>query len=238
MTSLFCCALFLGIANPVAVPVLEPGEKDKGFVPLFNGKDLTGWKEMAGNPHNWVVEDGMLVCAGKGGGWLGTTKSYANFVLRLEYRLLPHGNSGVYLRAPEKGWISRAGMEIQILDDAHPKYASLKPYQFTGSLYHVVPAKRGASRPAGQWNQMEIRAQGQHIEVKLNGKTITKADLKQALKDPAVAREHTGLKRASGQLGLQSHSERVEFRKIRIKELPAPGGQTGNSSGAQKKDEL
>lgn len=194
-------------------------EKAEGFLSLFNGKDLTGWKLYQSKPEGWTVEDGLLVCTGKGGGWLGTERDYANYVLRLDYRVGPAGNSGVYLRAPEEGQISRAGIEIQILDDFHPKYAKLDFYQYTGSIYHVVAPTQRASKPAGEWNTLEIRAVGREVVVVLNGKKIVDADLDRPLRDPAVAKEHTGLARTTGRIGLQSHSERVEFKNIRVKEL-------------------
>jgi hypothetical protein len=194
-------------------------DKEEGFVPLFNGKDLSGWKEYDSKGENWAVEDGLLVCRGKGGGWLGTDRDYANFVLRLEYRLQPGGNSGVYLRAPESGHISRVGMEIQLLDDNHPDYAHLDFYQYTGSIYHVVAPTQRAGKPGGQWNAIEVRADGPVVTVVLNGKKVVNADLNWYLKDPAVAREHTGLTRTTGRLGLQSHTGRLEFRNLRVREL-------------------
>jgi hypothetical protein len=195
------------------------GQADEGFTPLFNGVDLTGWKQYQSDKENWSVEKDMIVCQGRGGGWLGTLRDYGDFEVRLEYRLKPAGNSGVYLRAPVKGWISRDGMEIQILDDLHPTYAKIDYYQYTGAIYHVVPPKRRAAKPAGEWNAMAIRAHGRQVQVKLNGITILDADLDQCRKDPAVAKEHPGLARATGKIGLQSHTDRVEFRNIRIKEL-------------------
>jgi hypothetical protein len=200
-------------------PVRTDGQSDAGFAPLFNGMDLTGWKQYQSDKENWSVEKGLLVCQGRGGGWLGTLRDYADFELRLEYRLKPGGNSGVYIRAPVNGWISRDGMEIQILDDLHPSYAKIDYYQYTGSIYHVVPPKRRASKPAGEWNAMAIRAKGRQVQVKLNGITIVDADLDQCRKDPAVAKEHPGLARNSGKIGLQSHTDRVEFRNILVKEL-------------------
>lgn len=197
---------------------LWPGFAD-GFVPLFNGKDLGGWKLYESKEGNWVVEDGMLVCVGKGGGWLGTDRDYADYILQLEYRLKPGGNSGVYLRAPEKGHISRAGMEIQILDDDDRRYAKLQPYQYTGALYHVVAPSQRVTKRAGEWNAMEIRAEGRRLRVSVNGKQVVDADLDRYAKDPEIGKEHTGLARTTGRIGLQSHSERVEFRKILVKEL-------------------
>jgi len=197
----------------------EEKEKTDGFVPLFNGRDLKGWKQFASEKDSWAVEEGLLVCKGGGGGWLGTEHEYADFELRLEYRLKPGGNSGVYIRAPDKGHISRDGMEIQILDDFHPNYAKLDFYQYTGSIYHVVAPTRRTSKPAGQWNAMTIRAHGRQVVVQLNGVTIVDADLDRCLKDPAVAKEHPGLKRSTGRIGLQSHTDRVEFRNIRVKEM-------------------
>lgn len=207
------------VALPLSGQTLNDKEKADGFVPLFNGQDLSGWKQFASKKDAWIVEQGVLVCQSGGGGWLGSEREYADFELRLEYRLKPHGNSGVYIRAPDKGHISREGMEIQILDDFDPKYAKLDFYQYTGSIYHVVAPTRRASKPAGKWNTLTIRAHGRQVVVKLNGATIIDADLDRCLKDPAVAKEHTGLARTSGRIGLQSHTDRVEFRNIRIKEL-------------------
>jgi hypothetical protein len=181
--------------------------------------DLSGWKQFAGKDENWIAEEGLIVCQGKGGGWLGTEREYANFEVRLEYRLKPAGNSGVYIRAPEKGHISRDGMEIQILDDFHPKYANIDFYQYTGSIYHVVPPTRRTGKKAGEWNAMAIRADGNHVTVTLNGVKIVDADLEKCRQEPAVAKEHPGLARTTGRIGLQSHTDRVEFRNIRLKEL-------------------
>lgn len=211
--------LALLFVAPTLAFSLDEKEKTDGFVPLFDGKELTGWKRYDSKADVWTVEDGMIVCTGKGGGWLGTERDYADFILRLEYRLKPAGNSGVYIRAPEKGHISRAGMEIQLLDDFDPRYAKLDFYQYTGSIYHVVPPTRRASKPAGQWNTIEIQAAGRQIRVVLNGIQIVDADLDRCLKDPAVAKEHPGLTRRAGRIGLQSHTDRVEFRNLRIKEI-------------------
>ena len=139
---------------------------------------------------------------------------------RVEFKLPKGGNNGVAIRYPGKGRASGDGMgEIQILDDDDPKYAKLDYYQYTGSIYHVVPPSRRASKPAGEWNKIEIRAAGRQVTVVLNGKKIVDADLDWYLKDEAIAKEHTGLKRTTGRIGLQDHNDRVEFRNLRIKEV-------------------
>lgn len=199
------------------LPAVGQDAREEGFVPLFNGKDLSGWKQYAGKDKTWTVENGTIVCLGSGGGWLGTEKDYGDFELRLEYKLLPAGNSGVYIRAPETGHISRVGMEIQLLDDFHPKYANLHFYQYTGAIYHVVGPNQRATRKAGEWNAIAIRAVGRDVQVTLNGKRIVDTDLDRWAKDPAIAKEHPGLLRTAGKIGLQSHTDRVEFRNIRVK---------------------
>jgi hypothetical protein len=102
-----------------------------GFVPLFNGKDLTGWKIHGGNIKAWGVENGLLYVAQPARQqpgsraepfWLMTEKEYGNFELRLEFRVPVNGNSGVALRAPLVGDPAYQGMEIQILDDYAPRY--------------------------------------------------------------------------------------------------------------------
>ena len=219
MPRLFLVCPALAISWFCAAQTPEDGEKAYGFVALFNGIDLCGWKQYASDKKEWTVEDGLLVCRKGGGGWLGTDRNFADFELRLEYRLRPGGNSGVYLRAPEQGHISRVGMEIQIIDDFHPNYHHLDFYQYTGSIYHVVAPTRRTSKPAGQWNSLTIRARGRQVTVTLNGSKIVDADLERCRLDPEVAKEHPGLTRSTGRIGLQSHTDRVEFRNIRIKEF-------------------
>lgn len=209
------CILLIASVNS-----LPAGDKAEGdFKPLFNGKDLTGWKQYAGKSGVWFVEKDKIVCEKGGGGWLGTEKDYADFELRLEYRLTPGGNSGVYIRAPQTGHISRVGMEIQLLDDAHSNYAKVKPYQNTGAIYHVVGPTERHAKPAPEWNDLTILAKGRVVQVTLNGKKIVDADLEKYVAIPAVAKEHTGLKRDAGKIGLQSHTDRVEFRNLRIREV-------------------
>lgn len=191
---------------------------ESGFTDLFNGKNLDGWTLVAGTGRGYIVENGVLVCPEDGGGNLLTERDYDNFVLRFEFKLAPGGNNGVGIRAPLAGDIAYSGMEIQILDHGHPKYKSIQPWQRNGSVYNVVPAKADALKPAGEWNQEEITADGKKITVKLNGVVITEADLS-TVTDPEVLKKHPGVLRSSGRIGFLGHGTRVEFRNIRIKRL-------------------
>jgi hypothetical protein len=195
------------------------GADDAGFTPLFDGKSLAGWKVVGGKPDAWGVEDGRIVSYGHGGGWIGTDRTYSDFELRLEFRMTPESNSGVYLRAPrDTTRISRTGMEIQLLDETHPRYKDIKDYQRTGAIYQVAAPRPGHLKPTGEWNTMEIAATGPHVTIKLNGATVVD-DRLDAHTDPKLVAEHPGLKRTEGLIGLQSHNGRVEFRNIRVKDL-------------------
>lgn len=206
-------ALFLTLL--LASPQAEPG-----FTSLFDGKSLAGWTLVGGAGPGYVVRDGVLICPKDGGGNLLTEKEYANFVLRFEYKLAPGGNNGVAIRAPKEGNPAFDGMELQILDDPAEMYKNLQPYQYHGSVYGLVAAKRGAPKPAGEWNTEEITANGRRITVKVNGRTIVDADLNR-VSDPQAIAEHPGMFREKGHLGFMGHGpEEVQFRNIRIRELP------------------
>ena len=212
MQRIFAGVLFAAVAFGAA-----PAEP--GFQALFNGRNLEGWKLVGGVGPGYVVEGGRIVCPPDGGGNLFTEKEYANFVLRLEFKLSEGGNNGVGLRAPYEGDAAYQGMEIQVLDDPAPRYKDIKPAQHCGSIYDVFPARQGALKPTGQWNAYEITANGRRIAIRLNGKTIVDADLDTA-RDPAVLKRHPGLARATGHIGFLGHKSHVEFRNVRVKELP------------------
>ena len=108
----------------------------RGFISLFNGKDLTGWKATA-KAEVWGAENGVIFCSGKGGGWLLTEKEFSNFELRLEYKLPKQGNSGVAIRTPFKGDPAYVGMELQLIDDEGWP-GKLQTWQQTGSIYNEI----------------------------------------------------------------------------------------------------
>lgn len=199
-------------------------ETEEGFVPLFNGKDLSGWvygkkgqgENKAGK--GYQVENGVLYCTGADGGNLYTEKEYADFVLRFEFKLAQNANNGLGIRAPLEGDSAYVGMELQILDNTGPAYQKLRPAQYHGSIYDVVAAKREYLKPIGEWNQQEVIAKGPRITVKLNGEVIVDANLDDVT-DAAVLKKHPGLKNAKGHIGFLGHGTRVEFRNIRLQEI-------------------
>ncbi len=208
--------LIVILAFLIAVPGVKAAER--GFTQLFDGKTLSGWTLVGGKGPGYVVANGILICPAEGGGNLFTEKEYSNFAFRFEFRLTPGANNGIGIRAPLEGDAAYAGMEIQVLDNTAPPYAHLRAGQYHGSIYDVVPAKRDFLKPVGDWNQEEIRAEGRHIRVTLNGTVLVDANLDD-IKDPEVLKKHPGLARTSGHIGFLGHGTRVEFRNIRIQEL-------------------
>jgi hypothetical protein len=193
---------------------------EPGFVPLFDGKTLSGWKLVGGRGPGYVVQDGKIVCPADGGGNLFTEKEFGNFAFRFEFLLTAGANNGVGIRAPYEGDAAYQGMEIQILDDGDAVYlGKIHPEQYHGSVYDVIPARTGYRKPVGEWNTEEIIADGRRIKVTLNGVIILDADLS-IVKEPKVLARHPGLARSAGHIGFLGHGTRVEFRNIRIKALP------------------
>ncbi|TVQ02362.1 MAG: DUF1080 domain-containing protein [Balneolaceae bacterium] len=198
----------------VTVPVTPEAPREKAhFGALFNGENLDGWEVVGGQPGSWGVENGMLYTTGVGSGWISTTSVYDDFIIELEYRVPVGGNSGVFIRAPRDGNPAYQGLEIQILDDYAERYANLQPWQYTGSIYDVLAPSKRVTKPAGEWQQMKIVAKGPRVQVTLNGEMILSANL---INHMEKASGHPGLVRRSGYIGLQNHSDRVDFRNIRV----------------------
>jgi hypothetical protein len=226
---------FVMIAGGCVALALTTGvqAQENGFTSLFNGKDLTGWVygTRRGAPNKsgkgYQVENGVLFTTKDDGGNLFTEKEYSDFILRFEFKLTENANNGIGIRAPLEGDVAYVGMEIQVLDDSGSQYTNLLPGQYHGSIYRVVPARRGFQKPVGEWNSEEIRAEGRHITIVLNGTTIVDANLDD-VKDEEVLKEHRdlskpegsrGIANTKGHIGLLGHGAHVEFRNIRIKEL-------------------
>ncbi|OGV63608.1 MAG: hypothetical protein A2283_10325 [Lentisphaerae bacterium RIFOXYA12_FULL_48_11] len=212
---------------PCASTAESPKTDADGFSPLFNGKDLTGW---IGDTKGYIAEDGKIVC--KPGGNLYTAKQYANFIFKFEFKLTPGANNGLGIRTPSSGNSAYQGMELQILDDSADKYKTLQPYQYHGSIYGIVPSKRGHQKPVGEWNREEVIADGSKIKVILNGTIIIDADLSKITQTDKMhdLKKHPGLHNPSGHIGFLGHGSVVEFRNIAIKELATTTGSSTSSS--------
>jgi hypothetical protein len=187
----------------------KPGGDEKGFVKIFNGKDLSGWE---GNSKLWKIADGMIVGDSPGikqNEFLATRKKYGDFELRLEFRLhAGQGNSGVQFRS--KRLTGSAAIEGYQADIGQ---------SYWGVLYDEHRRRKPLARPAKEldrifkkddWNSYAISAVGNHVVLKVNG--VTTVDYKEG--DDSIARE--------GIIALQIHSGpamRIDFRNIRIRDL-------------------
>jgi hypothetical protein len=195
----------------------------EGFVALFNGKDLTGWKGLVGNPktraqmtpealaaeqekadavmrQHWKVEDGALVFDGKGKS-LCTAKDYGDFEFYVDWKILPNGDSGIYLRGTP---------QVQIWDYN-------KRTEGSGGLYNnkTHPSKplKCADKPIGEWNTFRIKMVGDQVTVWLNDELVV---------DNVVMENYWERDKpiyAAGQIELQNHGNTLYFKNIYIKEL-------------------
>jgi len=200
---------------------LSTGE---GFTSLFNGINLQGW---VGDTVAYGVENGLIVTIPSKGsiGNLYTKNEYSDFIIRFEFQLTPAANNGLGIRAPLTGDAAYVGMELQILDDSDTAYANLHPYQYQGSVYGVIPARRGYLKPVGEWNYEEVTAKGDHIKIILNGTTIVDGDISGPRDNGTMDhKEHPGLKNRTGHIGFLGHGSLVKFRSIWIKDLSASSG--------------
>ncbi|MEM6506911.1 MAG: DUF1080 domain-containing protein [Planctomycetota bacterium] len=185
---------------------------DDTFVPLFNGKDLSGW---VGDTGSYEVRDGAIYCKRDHIGNLVTEKQYSDFTARLEFNTPPAGNNGLAIRTPNaEASPALDALELQVLDNNHIAYADLEGYQYHGSAYGIAPALKGYLRPAGQWNHQQVTIKGDHVVVHLNGYKILDLRLKKAAPDDHPAKTFT-----KGHFGFAGHDDPVGFRNIRIREL-------------------
>jgi hypothetical protein len=188
--------------------------EDKGWVTLYNGKDLTGWQTTG----NWLPQkDGSLLIKPRSGerGWqrysayLWSKKKYKDFVLHVEYKYPPKGNSGIHFRVGDLKNPVNTGIEAQVLDSYGKKKMGHHDH---GGIIRTVGASKNMSKKAGEWNTMILTCKGYHLKVQLNGEQIVDIHLdKTPMKDRPL----------EGHIGLQDHGEpnNLHFRNIKIKEL-------------------
>lgn len=199
-----------------------PVSAEEGFEPLFNGKDLSGWRVVNTAPSTWHFdEEGHLVCSGKPIGEIRTERMYQNFILEIEWRhLVPKGNAGIFVWADDisaRGQPFIRGIEVQILENA---YGQSKNYTTHGDIFPIHGATmtpengRGGSRafpteersnPSPEWNHYRVECRDGEISLAVNGKVVTRG------RD--CSPRH-------GYLCLESEGGVVHYRNARIKVLP------------------
>lgn len=200
-------ALFLFFALGAA----GQAPRESGWLPLFNGKDLTGWKK--NGDEKWIVEQGTILCESTANkyGYLTTEKTYRDFTLRLKFKGEEAGNSGVFLHSKILGIDPQHGPDIEGMQvEVDPNVG-----RHTGGLYEsggrgwvAQPTAEGeqALKP-GEWNELEVSAHGAHIVTQLNGTKIVD------FTDPAP-------KFTDGVIGLQIHTGggvKMRWRDIYLK---------------------
>ena len=220
----------LPLALWLAAAALCPAADNDGFVSMFNGRDLTGWTNINCAPETWTVKDGVIHCTGKPVGALRTTRQYENFILEVEWRHLSHGgNSGVFIwgspiSAPGVPFLR--GIEVQVLDHGYAidyeKKNGKKSDWFTthGDVFPIHGAtmkplgRHNGSRsfPSGEyskgtneWNHYRIVCTNGSLRLSVNGHEVSGGD---------------DCNYRKGYLALESEGAPVEFKNVRIKELP------------------
>jgi hypothetical protein len=226
-------ALFALVAAPLLAEDKPLNTPPEGFTALFNGKDLTGWKGLVGNPktrpamspdelakkqeeadkvahEHWTVEDGVLVYSGKGRMSLCTAKDYGNFELYCDWKIKEHGDSGIYLRGTP---------QVQIWDPSDPNQLKNGADKGSGSLWNNKKNPRFpnvvADNPIGEWNTFHIKMVGEKVTIHLNGKLVVDNVTLENYWEPEKPVY------ASGPIELQDHGNTLYFRNIYVKELPA-----------------
>ncbi len=202
------------------------GTAGSGWRALFDGATTDGWRGFRSEsvPAGWVVRDGVLARVGPGGDIM-TRDQFGNFELELEWRVQEGGNSGIMYRVTEDaGAPYETGPEMQVLDDArHPDGRSR--LTAAGSLFGLYPVPEGVVRPAGEWNEARIVADGSHLEHWLNGQKVVETEIGTGEWDAKIADSKFAAwpgfaKSPRGHIVLQDHGDTVEYRNLRIRELP------------------
>ena len=232
---LACCVKDNAAGEAPKPNTLTEAEKQAGWRLLFDGTTTTGWRgyKMKTMPPGWQAIDGALVrvkggAGGKGAGGgddIVTTEEFGSFDLELEWKVLKNGNSGVLYHVSEEPVTSwHYAPEVQILDNtSHPKRDKR---QLAGACYDLYAPSKDVTNPPGQWNRMRILVNGAHVEHWMNGEKVVEYELgsddwnQRVAKSKFKERAKFGTLR-KGPVSLQDHTDRIEFRNIKIRPLPA-----------------
>ena len=223
----------------------ESEEEAGEWILLWDGKTFDGWRTLGSDSvftTYWKIDEGILKKIEKGnvpvgpdgkrpqGGDLMTIETYENYELSWEWALLEDGNSGLKYNVSEemstKGGSkhSALGFEYQMIDDDSKQYGDLKPSQFSGSLYDLLPAHNFRLQPAGEFNKSRIRIDGDQVTHWLNGEKVLaysfgSEELKAAYEISKFAELPGFINKRKGHIVLQDHDSEAWFRNIRLKRL-------------------
>ena len=212
---------------------LTDEEKAGGWKLLFDGKSTDGWRgyKMDKMPPGWKAEDGVLarVAGGSGGKGAGggddivTVDEYESFDLALDWKITPGGNSGVLYRVVEKSVTSwHESPEMQVLDNL--KWPNRTKTQHAGACYDLYAPAKDVSRPPGEWNKARLRVDGNKVEHWLNGEKMVEYEIGSEDWNKRVAASKFKTmalfgKSSKGRICLQDHSDRIEYKNLKIKVL-------------------
>lgn len=194
-------------------------------VAIFNAKDLSGWLGLGGDATNWEVVDGELRAReGRDGvRLLMTDRDFVDFDFSMEFNAPKNVNTGVFFRLPATGGGRPAfvGNEIQIVDEMSELYkAKMTADRRMGAHYGVAaPINKPPLLRAGEWQRFRLKCVGSSLQVWIDDVLVQDADM--ARYPAAVKKEHSGLTRASGRIGLQSKGMAIRFRHLRLVEIAA-----------------
>ena len=218
-----CFLLSFWIMNYSARPV-SVYYQDAGWIQLFNGKDLSGWKQVGKGEH--YIENGLIASHGGMGLLYCTKEKFSHCTFKVVYKMQKfNSNSGVFIRIPiepREEWMPVFyGYEVQI--DNHPETSKEDDYHITGTLYSLTKPLAKPGKPGPEWNTMEITIDGPHTMVYVNGEKVT--DYTEG--DPTPERKFDfepfrGRRPDSGYFGLQNHGEDdiVYFKEVSVKPIP------------------
>ena len=215
----------------------EVQKAESEWISLFNGQTLDGWKRYKADEITdlWIVEDGMILCNGKGGsegagqarGSLITLGQYDNFELVLDWKITPGANSGILYHIVEKPELAHAyetGPEYQLLDDVGFP-SPVTEMQKTAAAYDMYPASADKPlNPPGEWNTSKLVYNNGHVEHWLNGEKVVEYDESgedwKARYDESKWGDYPQWGQyKKGAIGLQDHGGKIWFKNIKIKKL-------------------
>jgi hypothetical protein len=237
-------ALIAAVGAPTLDNTLSEAEQKAGWVLLFDGKTLNGWKTSALKESKTAVEDGCINPHGCGDYMMVYEKPLGDFVLSLDFKISTGCNSGVFVRtwplepAPGKdvGW---NGIEVAIDDTTGSGYHD------TGAIYDLAKPKKNAMKPVGEWNHMEVSCKGSRILVSLNGEDVTAIDLDKFTepnKRPDGS-EHKfdhpfNTHPRVGYIGLQDHGSPCWYKNIKMMTLERGSGKEQAGLGSREEEKL